>query len=136
MNTLSETYYKDRKKKPVIDEFIKILEIENSKIKKKTAKQRRVEKERKEKIAKEAEEKVAKIRKKKSEEKKKQKIEEEKQKVLPKVGDRVRMTDGKSVGRVESIEKGKVMINYGLFTTSADVEMVEVIPKGFRVRGS
>jgi len=31
---LSETYYRNKKKKPVTDEFMKIIEIENSKIKK------------------------------------------------------------------------------------------------------
>lgn len=128
VNDLSSKYYKTKKKKPVIDEFMKILEVENSKIKKKSAKQRHAEKLKKEKIEKEAKQKVTEIRKEKIK-KKETAPEIEKPKILPKLNDRVRMFDGKAVGTVDSIEKGKAIVNYGLFTTNVSLDLLEVVER-------
>ena len=127
---LSETYFKTKKKKPVIDEFMKVLEIENVKMKQQTAKQRKAEKTKQEKAQKEVEQKVEVIR----QEKKKQKEAEkakavEKPKPILKVNDRVRMQDGKAIGVIDSIEKGKATIDYGMFTTNVSIDLLELVQR-------
>ena len=37
------------------------------------------------------------------------------------MGDRVRMYDGRSVGSIDSIEKNKAIVNYGIFTTQVNL---------------
>ena len=44
-----------------------------------------------------------------------------------KVGDRVRMTDGKAVGSIDSLEKNKAVVNYGIFTTNVSVDQLELV---------
>ncbi len=110
IDDISEKYFNNKNKKELIGEFLKMVEIENSKRKKITAK----EKKEKEIIVKEVIEevkvKVEEIRKEKKEKKLKAKIEEEnKPKVILKVGDRVRMIDGKSIGTIDTIEKNKAL---------------------------
>ncbi len=128
VNDLSNKYYRNKKKKPVIDEFIKILEIENSKIKKQSTKQRQAENAKKKKIEKEAQQKVTEIRKEKIKEKAKAPVEE-KPKILPKLNDRVRLFDGKAIGTIDKIEKGKAIVNYGLFTTNVNIDLLEVVQR-------
>ena len=43
-----------------------------------------------------------------------------------KVGDKVRMLDGKSVGSIDAIEKQKAIVNYGLFTTQVSLDQLEI----------
>ena len=79
-------------------------------------------------IANELEQKIVKVRKEKVAKKKKA-IEEEKVKPRPvfKVGDRVRMIDGKAVGTIDKLEKNKAVVNYGLFTTNVGVEQLDLV---------
>ena len=72
------------------------------------------------------EQKVAVIRKKK-EESKKVAPKVEKPKPILKVGDRVRMYDGKAVGVIDLIEKGKATVDYGMFTTKVSVDQLELV---------
>ena len=128
IDDISEKYFNNKNKKELIGEFLKMVEIENSKRKKVTAK----EKKEKEIIVKEVIEevkvKVEEIRKVKKEKKEKAKIEEEnKPKVILKVGDRVRMIDGKSIGTIDSIEKNKATVNYGIFTSKVSLDQLEYI---------
>ena len=128
INDLSEKYFNNRRKKELIDEFLKIVEVENSKRKKLTPVEKKVEKVREKKIKEEAEKKVVEIRQQKKEKQAvEKKIEEEKPKVALKVGDKVRMTDGKAVGSIDSIEKGIARVNYGIFTTSVSVDQLELV---------
>ncbi|QKX06885.1 DNA mismatch repair protein MutS [Aquimarina sp. TRL1] len=130
INDLGETYFNNKKKKELFAEFFKIIQVENSKRKKQHPKQKKAEKVKKEKIVKEVEKKVAVIREKKKEEKKKEeKIAEQKPKVVLKIGDRVRMIDGKSVGTIDSIEKEKAVVNYGIFTTNVSLEQLEFVQR-------
>ncbi len=128
VKTLSETYYRNKKKRPLVDEFIKIIEIENSKIKKESAKQRKAKQAEEKKIANEVSQKVEVIRK---EKKKKAEIEvkEVKPKPILKVNDRVRMFDGKSIGTIDKIEKEKAIVNYGLFTTNVKLDLLELVER-------
>ena len=65
---------------------------------------------------------------KKKEEKQKKKEEElNKPKVTLKVGDRVRMIDGRSIGTIDKIEKNKAVVNYGIFTSKVSLDQLEYI---------
>ena len=61
--------------------------------------------------------------------KKKSKLERQEIKPKPKlkIGDRVRMFDGRSVGSIDSIEKNKVIVNYGVFTTQVNADLLELV---------
>ena len=130
IDEISEKYFNNKRKKELIGEFLKIVEVENSKRKKQTKKQRQVEKAVEKKIVQEVEKKVEVIREKKKEEKKvAEKIEKEKPKVVLKTGDRVRMEDGKSIGTIDSIEKGQATVNYGIFTANVSIDQLELVER-------
>lgn len=127
---ISEKYFNNKNKKELIDEFLKIIEIENSKRKKISAKEAKVITEKKKEIIKEVEVKVEEIRTIKKEKKLKPVVE--KPKPILKLGDRVRMADGKAVGTIDSIEKNKATVNYGIFTSKVsldELELVEAVKK-------
>ena len=127
IDDIAEKYFNNKDKKVLIGEFLKIVEIENSKRKKATAKER-VEKEIiKKRVIEEVQIKVEEIREVKKEKKKAQKIETEKPKITLKVGDRVRMFDGKAVGTIDKIEKNKAVVNYGVFTSKVNLEQLEYV---------
>jgi DNA mismatch repair protein MutS2 len=128
IDDIAEKYFNNKDKKVLIGEFLKIIEIENSKRKKVTAKER-VEKEIiKKKVIEEVQVKVEEIREVKKEKKiKAQKAETEKPIVILKVGDRVRMFDGKAVGTIDKIEKNKAVVNYGVFTSKVNLEQLEFV---------
>ncbi len=46
-----------------------------------------------------------------------------------KPNDRVRLEDGTAIGTIIKIEKNKVFINYGLFTTTAKISQIELVDK-------
>ena len=62
--------------------------------------------------------------------KKQKRLQKKKAAYVFKVNDRVRLLDGNAVGTIEKIEKKKAFINYGLFTTEADVSKLEFVEKG------
>ena len=126
VNDLAVKYFEDKKKRPLLNELFRLIQIENSKRKKISAKQKKAEKAKEEKIKKEAEKKVNIIRKKKKEAKKKAKPVEKPKPIL-KIGDRVRMFDGKAVGSIDEIEKGKAIVNYGMFTTNVNLDLLELV---------
>ncbi len=80
-----------------------------------------------EKVEKEVLQKVVQVRKVKKEEAKK--IAKAKSNYIFKVNDRVRLIDGNSIGTIEKIEKKKVFINYGIFTTEASIDKLEFVEK-------
>ena len=45
------------------------------------------------------------------------------------MNDKVRLEDGNAVGIIERIEKKKALINYGIFTTQADVSKLELVER-------
>ncbi|WP_026934343.1 endonuclease MutS2 [Christiangramia echinicola] len=131
VNDLSEKYFNNKKKKELIGEFIKIVEIENSKRKKEDVKEQKRKKAKERQLKQEVQKKIKPIREKKKEEKKKEeeikKQEANKPKAKLKIGDRVRLEDGKAVGSIDNIEKGKAIVNYGMFTTSVGLEQLELV---------
>ncbi|NND61968.1 MAG: DNA mismatch repair protein MutS [Flavobacteriaceae bacterium] len=128
VDTLSEKYHNNKRKKQLLDELMKLVMIENSKRKKpeaRSTKKKKEEKAKQHEIKQEVEKKVAVIRRKKKKEKAAaKKAPPPKPKAILKVGDRVRMIDGRSVGTIDSIEKKKAIVNYGMFT--ADVQLSEL----------
>ncbi|CAM4297781.1 endonuclease MutS2 [Gillisia limnaea] len=128
---LSEKYFNNKRKKELIAEFVKIVEIENSKRVKASPKEIKVKKVKEKKILEEAEKTVEVIRERKKEEKKKVEIEKKKEavkvKVGLKIGDRVRLENGKAVGSIDTIEKGKAIVNYGMFTTNVSLDQLELV---------
>ncbi|WP_320814739.1 endonuclease MutS2 [Flavobacterium sp.] len=128
IDTLSEIYFNNKNKKVLMGEFLKMIEIENSKRKKISAKESKKIKVEEKKVIEEVEVQVETIRKEKKEKKIKAKqIEENKPQVVLKVGDRVRMSDGKAVGTIDKIEKKKVTVNYGVFTSKVSLDELEYV---------
>jgi DNA mismatch repair protein MutS2 len=126
LDDMSEKYFNNRNKKDMIGEFLKTVEIENSKRKKLEPKEKKKKEVEQKKIIAEVKVKVEEIR----EEKKEKKIKEAttpKPKLPIKIGDRVRMIDGKAVGTLESLEKNKATVNYGIFTSKVAFEMLELV---------
>ncbi|HLA55384.1 MAG TPA: hypothetical protein VK623_04755 [Flavobacterium sp.] len=122
---ISEKYFNNKDKKLLIGEFLKLVEIENSKRKKATAKETIAKEEKKKEVIKEVTVQVEEIR----QEKKAKKIKPvvEKPKPILKVGDRVRMNDGKAVGSIDAIEKNKATVNYGMFTSKVSIDALELV---------
>lgn len=128
LDDISEKYFNNKDKKTLIGDFLKMVEIENSKRKKITKKEKIAKEKVEKKIIEEVKEKVEEIRIEKKEKKiKAQKIEAEKPKVVLKVGDRVRMNDGKAIGTIDKIEKNKATVNYGIFTSKVNLDQLEYI---------
>ncbi|MFD1605175.1 DNA mismatch repair protein MutS [Flavobacterium artemisiae] len=125
IDDIAEKYFNNKNKKELIGEFLKIVEIENSKRKKATPKEVKAKVEKQKEIIAEVTVKVEEIRKEKKEKKLKPVVE--KPKPILKVGDRVRMLDGRSVGSIDSIEKNKATVNYGIFTSKVSLEELELV---------
>jgi DNA mismatch repair protein MutS2 len=128
IDDISESYFNNKDKKTLIGEFLKMVEIENSKRKKLSVKEKKVKEVIQKKVEEEVKVIVEEIRVVKKEKKIKAKIEEEnKPKVILKVGDRVRMIDGKAIGTIDLIEKTKATVNYGIFTSKVSLEQLEYV---------
>jgi len=127
VNDLSEKYFNNKQKRELMAELFKLVQIENSKRKKLTPKESRTERVKSIKVKKEVEKKVEVIRKKKKAAKKKQIETPKPNKPILKVGDRVRLEDGRAIGSIDKIEKNKATVNYGLFTTNVSVEQLELV---------
>ncbi len=128
VNKIAEKYFRDKKKRPLISEFLRLVETENSKRQKRSAKEFKEQEAKKRAVSQEAQKEVSEIRKAKKEKKKK---EEKKKTPKPRpvfrIGDRVRLFDGKAVGSIDSLEKDKAVVNYGMFTTNVSVDQLELV---------
>ncbi len=127
IDDISEKYFNNKDKKVLIGEFLKMVEIENSKRRKVTVKEKKEKEVIQKQVVEEVKVKVEEIRKEKKEKKIKAAAVPEKPKVVLKVGDRVRMTDGKSIGTIDKIEKNKAVVNYGIFTSKVSLEELEYV---------
>jgi len=127
LNDLAERFFQNNKKRPLIADLLRLVESENAKRKRKTAAQAKKDRQLKKVVAQEVTQKIEKIRKEKKQ-KKSQPSPPPRPKVTLKVGDKVRMLDGKSVGSIDAIEKQKAIVNYGLFTTQVSLDQLEIAP--------
>jgi DNA mismatch repair protein MutS2 len=140
-NEFLNKYFQTNNKKELIANFLKWVTTEKTKHLKKNPPKPKTKAQKKEvkvkeekrkkviqKVEKEVLEKVVEVRKEKKEEAKK--IAKAKAEYIFKVKDRVRLQDGNAVGTIEKIEKKKAFINYGMFTTEAALEKLELVEKG------
>jgi DNA mismatch repair protein MutS2 len=140
INELFNTYFQTNNKKKLITEFnawvatekVKFAKRNPKPVKSKLVKQKVTEQKKKEEAKIKATEKsvlkdVTKIRKEKKQ--KENIIAKEKANYVFKINDRVRLIDSNSVGTIESIEKNKVVINFGLFTTKTTTSKLELVEK-------
>ena len=109
-------------------ELFKVVQIENSKRMKVSASVKKVQKAKEQKVIEEAEKTVEVIRQKKKAAKIKV-ADAPKPAPIFKVGDRVRLQDGRAVGSIDKLEKNKAVINYGVFTTNVSVEQLELVER-------
>ncbi|MGY5351319.1 endonuclease MutS2 [Wenyingzhuangia sp. IMCC45533] len=137
-NELFNKYFQTNNKKEFKTEFDKWVLIEKVKYEKahpkiKKSKTQKV-KEKQQKVAvakalkqteKEVLDKVTTVR---EEKKKEEKIAAEKKaSYVFKIGDKVRLVDSRACGTIEKIDKKKVTINYGIFTTTTTLEKIELV---------
>ena len=142
-NELLHKYFQTNNKKELFAAFHKWVLIEKTKHTKATASQEKTpkknplkktknelkkEKEKKQslqKIEKEILVQVAEVRKEKA--RKAEKVAKEKAAYRFKVKDKVRLIDGKACGIIDKIEKNKATIDYGMFTTQANLDQIELV---------
>jgi DNA mismatch repair protein MutS2 len=129
VDKIAATYFNNRQKKQLIGDFLKLIEVENSKRIKVTKKEKNIQKKKNEIIKKDVDKKVAVIREKKVEEKIKAALKPIKPKLTLSIGDRVRLLDGKAVGDLEKIEKNKAFVNYGFFTSECKLNQLELVQR-------
>ena len=122
---LSETYFDNNRKRELMNELFKLVQIENSKRQKVSLKQKKCIKNKQVILKKEVKKKVAIIRKQKMKAKKETSLIHSNPKRILVIGDSVRLEDGKTVGTIDKIEKNKAVVNYGLFTTSVNIDRLE-----------
>lgn len=126
VNDVADRYFENGKKRPLITDLLRLVESENSKRKKKSAAVKKKEKAAKEKANEEATKAMIGIRKEKKKKKKADPVPV-KIKINFKIGDQVRLFDGKAVGTIDSIEKDKAIVNYGMFTTQVRLEALDLV---------
>ena len=126
LNDLAERFFQNNKKRPLIADLLRLVESENAKRKRKTPAQAKKNREVKKEVAKEVNQKLVSIRKEKKKNKATATTPKPKTLVDLKVGDKVRIVDGKSVGSIDAIEKQKAIVNYGLFTTQVSLDQLEI----------
>ncbi len=144
-NELLHKYFQTNNKKELLAEFNKWVLIEKTKHTKlnppvkKNKTQKKKEKEVKKekdiqlkKVEKEILTKVVAVRKEKEIVAKK--IAKEKASYVFKVNDKVRLIDGRACGIIDKIEKNKVTIDYGMFTTQATLDKIELVVAAKRIK--
>lgn len=126
LDEAAQRYFQSGKRRPLISELLHLVETENSKRKKSSAKQQQVNKAKKEAVTEEVKREVKAL---KAGNAKRAKKKPTPPKPMPelKVGDRVRMTDGRAVGSIDSLEKNKAIVNYGQFTTNVSIDKLELV---------
>ncbi|BAO56259.1 recombination inhibitory protein MutS2 [Nonlabens marinus S1-08] len=127
---LAKDFHNNKKKRLLLDELMKMVITENVKrqpLAKKKAEAKKAQGKQKQ-VENEVIQKVTKIR----EQRKavpKQEVVVEKPVHEFKIDERVRLIDSKSIGTIDSIEKGKATVNYGMFTTLVSLEQLEPVKK-------
>ena len=136
VNELTNKYFQTNNKKQFLADLMKWVTIEKSKYSNKIApktkaakKQVKIQEKKQQakldSVKKEVLVEVIKVRKQKQVEAKK--VEKQKLDYIYKINDRVRLIDSNAIGTIEKIEKNKVIINYGSFTTKTNLEKLELV---------
>ncbi len=138
INELTNVYFQTNNKKKLVADFLKWVQSEKIKYtkknppkkqtkqeKQKKQKQHKQEKEKLESIEKEVLQEVQKIRKEKKKASTKHKSQEQQYEF--RTGDIVRLKESRAQGVIDKIEKNKIQINYGFFTTLTDRDKIELV---------
>ncbi len=138
INELINRYFQTNNKKQLTAEFNKWIQTERVKFtkknppKKRTRKQKQVVekiKQKQQQKLKQTEKEVLKavkiVRKEKSS--KEAIIAKKKAEYQFKIGDVVRLIDGRAQGTIERVQRKKIVINYGIFTTQAAIDQIELV---------
>lgn len=126
INDIAERFFESNKKRLMIAELLRTIEAENAKRKRKNVSVAKKEREIKKQLNEEVKKELVVVRKEKKKQKKIIPAHSE-PKITLKIGDRVRMFDGRSVGSIDSIEKQKAIVNYGMFTTQVNLNLLELV---------
>ena len=118
-NGLVENYNKHGKKRRLISEIFNIIEIENKKKEKKKSTNKNLTSKEISMIKDESKRDILKI--------KKMKKLNKKVEIKFSVGDTVKIPTGKSHGIIDSIKKGKAIVNYGNFKTQISLTEIELV---------
>ena len=127
ISDLGERFFENKRKRELMNELFKLVQIENSKRQKISLKQKKAQKVKETELKKEVDQKVAVIRKEKKKQKEKAALIPPKPKRVLVVGDSVRLEDGRAVGTLDKLEKNKAVVNYGLFTTTVNIDRLEYV---------
>ncbi|MDG1384302.1 MAG: DNA mismatch repair protein MutS [Flavobacteriaceae bacterium] len=127
ISDLGERFFENKRKRELMNELFKLVQIENSKRQKISLKQKKALKAKETELKKEVDKKVAVIRKEKKKQKEKAALIPPKPKRVLEVGDSVRLEDGRAVGTLDKLEKNKAVVNYGLFTTTVNIDRLEYV---------
>ena len=127
VDELSERYFQDQKKRNLVSGFLRLVETENSKRKKKSAQVIKKERVEKKALKSEIKEAVETVKIKGATTKKKIPKKALPKPVDLKIGDRVRLEDSRSTGTIDQIEKGIATVNYGMFTTKVALEKLNKV---------
>lgn len=127
ISDLGESYLENNRKRELMNELFKLVQVENSKRQKVSLKQKRTLKAKEIELKKEVEQKIEVIRKQKKKQKEIAALVPPKPKQVLVIGDSVRLEDGRAVGTLDKLEKNKAVVNYGLFTTTVSVDRLEYV---------
>ena len=127
ISDLGERYFENNGKRELMNELFKLVQIDNSKRQKISLKQKKILLTKEIELKKEVNQKVAVIRQQKKQQKEKAALIPPKPKRTLKIGDQVRLEDGRAVGTIDKLEKNKAVVNYGLFTTNVSVDRLEYV---------
>lgn len=124
---LADNYLKNKSRKKLIGDFLKLIETENAKKPKNHFQEKKVERRKQKALKREMQKQAENI----EEIKKKVEAVEKKQTQAKidkiKIGKRVRIKGSSSVGTVERVEGDSIVINYGKFLTKINVHEIESI---------
>ena len=127
IDEIADKYFINNKKRILVSELIKVIKAENSKRKKKKTNNVKSNKSKNKALQKEIDPELVKIRKEKKVTKKNSLKSKKENSAKLKVGDHVRLYEGKSIGSIDSIKKGKAVVNYGSFVTHVDINSLELV---------
>ena len=121
VDQIAERYFYDGKRRPLVSEFLKLIEMENAKRKQMSKEERTKQKEEKKTTTQEVHKQMEAIR--------QQRKEEKKERIAQERAEKEKLQRARSVGSIDKIEKGKAIVNYGAFTTSVSLDELELVQK-------
>ena len=126
ISNLAEKFHNNKRKRELINEVFKLVQIYNSKKTKLSVKEKNIKSKKYKILKKEVELKIDKIRKEKKSVENIKKNSEIKTHNF-RIGERVRMDDGRAIGTIDKIEKNIATVNYGLFKTQVSTSRLNFV---------